>query len=385
MAADWETAGAQPRASKTPGMHIWLIAVGATQGALQPIHAARATLRALRQFWSEAAGGLRDHRPAAAILTVRLLEIGPDCDRNRLLDLIDAAIEADDIRADDVLFFYWLSHAEKIDRDNHILYLPALARPLYERSRETAWLQHLTCYVGRRHPARVQYYFFDCCSTTMASGVRVPPPWPDEPDRNYDYKKYQRIFVGSGDGRFAKASAESDKHHPTLFASSIMRLLDRYGANARGEIGDARRFLEPLASLIAEEWLERNYDEFPDIRGIHPVWSIFVDEIQPFVGEFRSFHEFLPFGRSASPAVHALIGVYSHRPAGLLLKCNGKGIIRIDPRRHIVRWQGEASHHIPFRFRIYDRLSKKLAFCPLQLPGAEPPLAVHQWHFEDGD
>ena len=382
MTPSWQLLRNRARLPGAPGMHVWCLAVGETQGSLPTIFAAKATLAALGRFWIDAGDGLSEHKPAADILNVRSLEIGRDCRRDMLLDLIDQAVEADDIRPDDTLFFYWLGHAEKIDRDNHILYLPALARQQVDRSRDTAWLQQLTAYIGRVHRAHVQYFFFDCCSTRFSQD-RVPPPWPDEPAADYTYKKWQRIFIGSGDGRSAKGTTEEDRHRPTLFASAITRALTRHAASPQGRIGDPQRFLEPLASLIAEEWLERNYDGFPLLCGVNPIWSAFVDEIQPMMAEFRSHHHHLPFGRSAKPALHGLIGIYSHRYTDLLLKCNGNGIMRTDPPRNHVRWHGEASHRVPFRFLVYERQSRKLAFCPVRLPGNEDPLAVHLWHFEE--
>ena len=126
----------------------------------------------------DAGDGLSEHKPAADILSVRSLEIGRDCRRDMLLSTsIDQAVEADDIRPKVLQSVLLLARLRRKDRSRqpHFVFRLRLARQQVDRSRDTAWLQQLTAYIGRVHRAHVQYFFFDCCSTALQPGSSAAP------------------------------------------------------------------------------------------------------------------------------------------------------------------------------------------------------------------
>jgi hypothetical protein len=309
MTATWDIALTRPRRSTESGLHVWSIAVSSYQNR-EEIYAAKSTLAELGDFWRKVARGHSYHLPQGDVLSVRTLEVGQGCSRKILLELIETAIDADDIREGDTFCLYWMGHGEAIGDNERLLLMPLLEDPKHEATREAFWLQDLARYFGRLCRASKQVFFLDCCSIeTKRKDDGLPQRWPMLPSKVAGtYMKRQRIFVGSGFGFPAISSSSMDRSKPSLFAWALMQSLKHFAANKDGHIGNPKRLLESMASLIANEWLKRGYGSFPrDIPHMMPFWNRFVSEVVPS-NEYRAHYDPVSLGRSDSPMIHFLLG-----------------------------------------------------------------------------
>jgi hypothetical protein len=178
--------------------------------------------------------------------------------------------------------------------------------------------------------------------------------------------------------RDSSSSLEADSAKPSLFAKALTQALSKFAADQKGRIGAPSHLCQSLASLLAEEWIERGYAEFPkDLGHKRPIWTRFVTELPPS-WEYRCQGDHIPFGKSLTPEVHFLFGAVG---------ASGDRIVRLKshievrenkvPALSVVAWHGNGKHELRYRAILFDESNGELLHCNKRL---YDPVVVHEWY-----